>query len=319
MNQYINKIVELFKVTQKSEASVKDFHEWLINDEQSQEKEKALFHLWNEPNEISREESINALSSFKSRFAPQFKLTRKNLFWRYAAAILILISVATVYTLTNKSVADVNFVENYSPVGKINTVELPDGSIVQINSSSILVYPDNFGNKTRTIYLSGEANFQVKKNEEVPFIVKSKNFSVTALGTEFNVSSYADNDFYKTTLIEGSIKIEDTENSIEQILKVEEQFIFDKNNSEYRIEKTNIEDVTAWQRGELVFRGATVEEIVKVLERKYGVMFHNNSKNADVYNFKFQKDASLSKVLEVMGNVVDNFSYKLTEDICYIY
>lgn len=320
MNQYINKILDLFKTTGKSETTIDDFHEWLINnDGQDKEKEEALFHLWNEPNEISQEETIKALTSFKSHINPYPKKKFNLKLYSAIAAVLVLVFITSIYILTNQSSSEINFIENYAKVGKINSITLPDGSVVETNSSTILVYPEDFGVKTRTLYLSGEANFQVVKNGKIPFIVKSKNFLVTALGTEFNVSSYPDDDFYKTTLIEGSIKVQYSEEEVEHVLSVEEQFSFNKETSTYTIEKIILEDVTAWQRGELVFQGATIKEIIKVLERRYGVIFHNHSTNLDAYNFRFQKDAPLSKVLEVMKNVTDDFRYKLVDDICYIY
>lgn len=319
MNEYVNKILKLFRKTAKSENTIQDFHEWLINDEQADEKEEALHHLWNEPNQISEAETKKALIQFKSKFNSKNTKTKHLVLWRYAAAIVAIVCITTAYILTNNPVGEVNFVESYSLIGEVRIITLPDGSIVKTNSSSILVYPEDFGQKSRTIYLTGEANFQVIKNAKIPFIVKSKNFSVTALGTEFNVSSYPNDNYYRTTLLEGSIKIENSEEEIAHILEVEDQFLYNKETTEYSIEKANVEDVTAWQRGELVFREATLEEILKVLERQYGVIFHNNSKNTDIYNFKFQRNAPLEKVLDVMDNVSDDFNYKLVDDICYIY
>lgn len=319
MNEYVNKLLELFRKTTKTENTIKDFHEWLIDENNLAEKEEALHQLWDEPNQTPAEKAKEALISFKAKFNQEKPKTRHLVFWRYAVAIAAIICITTAYVFTSNSTPNINFVESYSPIGDIKTITLPDGSVVKTNSSSILVYPEDFGKKQRVIYLTGEANFQVTKNAKVPFIVKSKDFAVTALGTEFNVSSYPNEDYYKTTLIEGSIKIENPEKGIGHILEVEEQFSYNTKTSKYTIEKTEIEDVTAWQRGELVFREATVAEIIKVLERKYKVIFHNNSKNTDIYNFSFSKDAPLEKVLGVMKNVVDNFSYKFVDDICYIY
>lgn len=315
----IHKVIELFSKEKESKGSITEFHNWLIDKKDEDEKEKALFQLWNEPNNISKEESQIAFSLFEERSHSDRKKNNRVILWRYAAAIVALICVTTAYIFTKDTNSSIVFVEDYSPIGETRTIKLPDGSIVETNSSSILVYPEDFGKKSRTVYLSGEANFQVVKNKKIPFIVKSKNFEVTALGTIFNVSSYPEDNFYKATLIEGSIKVTNSDLNIESILNVEEQFAFNKDTNKLLIEKTDIEDVVAWQRGELVFRGVTISEIVKVLQRKYGVIIHNNSKNTDIYNFKFQKDASLEKVLEVIDNVADNFSYKLTDDICYIH
>lgn len=319
MSEYINKILDLFRKTTKSGNTIQDFHEWLIDEDKSVEKEEALQHLWNEPSQITEEGAWQALALFKSKLRPQKNKAKHLALWRYAAAIVAVICITTAYIFTNNSVSDINFVETYSSIGEIKTITLPDGSIVRTNSSSILVYPEDFGERNRVIYLTGEANFQVIKNAKIPFVVKSKDFSVTALGTEFNVSSYPDDDYYKTTLIQGSIKIENPKEGIEHILEVEQQFSYNKETSKYSLEKANIEDVTAWQRGELVFREATLEDIVNVLERQYDVVFHNKSNNTDLYNFKFKRNTPLEKVLQVMKNVSDDFNYKLVDDICYIY
>lgn len=319
MKGSINKLIDLFRKNAGSKSSIEDFHDWLIDNDQAEVKEETLRQLWEEPNSISKEDSLVAYSSFKEKYLPKQSNNKRLIVWRYAAAIVALICISTAYIFTQKPDVDVVFVENYSSVGKVNTIELPDGSIVTTNSTSILVYPQDFGKTNRTIYLTGEANFKVKKNEKVPFIVKSKDFAVTALGTEFNVASYPNDNFYKTTLIQGSIKIENPEADVERILAVNEQFSYNRETSQYSVLETNVEDVTAWQRGELVFREATIADIVKVLERRYEVVFHNNSKNKDVYNFRFQDDAPLEKVLEVVKNVAENFNYKLVNDICYIY
>lgn len=320
MSQFINKLVQLFKKTDPTEMTVESFHEWLINNEQTKEKEDALRHLWEEPNNLSKDDVLKALDRFKSKKNSTKLKGRKLILWQYAAAIVILVCITTAYLFTiNQTTSDVIYAENSSLKGETNTIELPDGSTVMINSSTILIYPENFGEKSRTIYLTGEANFQVSRNEKIPFIVKSKDFSVTALGTEFNVSSYPNEDYYKATLIKGSIQIENQEQFIDQILEIEDQFTYNNNTNTYSISKTNIEDVTAWQRGELAFRGATVKDIIQVLEREYDIIFHNNSKDTDFYTFKFQKNTPLEKVLEVMQNVMDGFSYVLKENICYIY
>ncbi len=320
MGKYINRLIQLFKGTNPTEITVENFHEWLINNELTKEKENALRHLWEEPNNISKDDALKALNRFKSKNTLKQFNKRRLIVWQYAAAIAIVVCITTAYLFTiNKTVPDIVYSENSSLRGEVKTITLPDGSTVMINSSTILLYPKDFGEESRTIYLTGEANFRVNKNEKVPFIVKSKNFSVTALGTTFNISAYPNEDYYKTTLIEGSIQIENQEKSIDQILKIEDQFTYNKQTNEFSINKTNLEDVTAWQRGELVFRGATVKDIIKVLEREYDIIFHNHSKDTDFYTFKFQKNTPIEKVLEVMQNVMDEFRYVLKENICYIY
>ncbi len=96
----------------------------------------------------------------------------------------------------------------YIPTAETRNITLPDGTQVLINSQSTLLYPQQFTGDTRCVYLVGEANFKVKRDEEHPFIVKSSDFQVTALGTEFNVTAYPDEDEVTATLISGKVLVE---------------------------------------------------------------------------------------------------------------
>lgn len=317
---YINKVVELFTRTKSSGKTNKSFFDWLVDDSDKKEKNAALFHLWSQPNNITETETLEALTYFRDKNTPQ-KDNRLTL-WRYAAAIAVLICATTAYVLTmNNTPTNITFVEHYSPIGKISTLTLPDGSVVETNSSTVVVYPENFGDKHRTLYLTGEANFKVVKNAKLPFIVQSKEYSVTALGTEFNVSSYPDDNVFKATLIEGSVKVEEINGNVGQILAVSEQFTYNKETHETSITMADIEDVTAWQRGELVFRSATIKEITKVLERKYGVnfLFKTPQEDTDRYSFRFKMDAPLPEVMKIIKNVATDFNYKNNGDMYYIY
>ena len=81
--------------------------------------------------------------------------------------------------------------ELFVPYGESRQVILPDGSQVWVDAGSLLVYPKDFTDtETRTVYLTGEASFTVRKNTEKPFIVKTTYLDVQALGTVFTVASY---------------------------------------------------------------------------------------------------------------------------------
>lgn len=321
MTKYINKVIELFTRVKSKGGTDKHFYDWLVDDaSDKEEKDVALFHLWNEPNSISQAEAQSAFDTFRQNNTPKTK-TNKVILWRYAAAIALLVCATTAYIFTQNISTEVNFVEHYSPIGKIDSLTLPDGSVVETNSSTVLVYSSDFGTNNRTLYLTGEANFKVVKNKKIPFIVKSKQFAVTALGTEFNVASYPDDVMFRTTLIEGSVKVEENESNVGHVLNVSDQFTYNKETKEQAIVTANIGDVTAWQRGELVFRGTTIREITKVLERRYGVTFHfkADKEDTDKYNFRFKKDATLPELMDIIKNVATDFDYKINDDLCYIY
>ncbi|MDR0824952.1 MAG: FecR domain-containing protein, partial [Prevotella sp.] len=271
MNDYISKIIDLYTKSKLEEPLKSEFHKWLVDSELSADKEDELFRLWNQTYNVATEDTLVSLTSVQAK--AQFYKERKHtklVVWRYVAAIALVIVISSAYIFTKKTSPEPNYIEYFSDSKQFgDTMILPDGSIVQANTGTVILYAESYGEKTRTVYLLGEANFKVRKNADVPFIVKSKDFSVTALGTEFDVSSYPDDSCFKTTLISGSVKVQQQGSPADYILNVNEQFVYSKQNKWRSIAQVDIYEATAWQRGELVFNGATIKEILNVLERKY--------------------------------------------------
>src|SRR5690606_13352531 len=118
-----------------------------------------------------------------------------------------------------------------TPKGGTYQITLPDGSKVWLNANSTLKYPSRFGGKERVVELEGEAYFDVSQQSTansrqasfVPFLVKTNNQTVEVLGTEFNISAYADDPVTKTTLVEGSVKVSAHAVNASTLLKPGEQ------------------------------------------------------------------------------------------------
>lgn len=89
--------------------------------------------------------------------------------------------------------------------GEENTVLLADGTTVHLNAGSKLLYPVRFVGKRRIVTLEGEAYFDVRKDEEHPFVVRTRFGEVTVLGTAFNINAYNDADACYTTLVYGKV------------------------------------------------------------------------------------------------------------------
>ena len=320
MNKYVNKIIDLYTKSKIGEPAREEFHKWLIDNKLSSEKEEYLFHLWNNTENVATENTISSLASLQIKSHYAERKNKKLFIWRYAAAIAAIIAISSVYLFTQRTSTNSNFIEYFSQAGEAGLITLPDGSLIQTNSGTVILYPESYGQDTRTIYLLGEANFKVEKNPDIPFIVKSKDFSVTALGTEFDVSSYPDDPYFKTTLISGSVKVKQNNNPADYILTVSEQFVYNKQNENRTIAKVDLYEATAWQRGELVFRGSTIREVLNVLERKFTVSFQYKSNvfNDDKYNFRFKKESSLSDIMDIIKQVTDDFDYKKIDDSYYI-
>ena len=127
---------------------------------------------------------------------------------RYAAAIVgvIVLAAGLAYWFRNKAE---ELVVASAAHGQVREMLLPDGTKVWLNQSSVLKYPRAFEGKERHVYLDGEAYFEVARNHEKPFTVKSQAMDVRVLGTSFNIKCRPDNSFAETTLVEGEVEVKD--------------------------------------------------------------------------------------------------------------
>lgn len=315
MQEYVNKIIALYTQSEPEEPLRDSFHQWLADGRLPAEKEGVLLRLWNNTGSTPVGDTRASLASLKRKmlFAKEGKTVRFGV-WKYAAAVALLVAFSGMYALMHRAPQEVTFAEHFTDCGTSGVITLPDGSKVQANAGTLFVYPDDFGKKTRTLYLSGEANFKVVKNAAAPFIVRTKHMAITALGTEFNVTSYAGDHNMKATLISGSIRVAVAGGQTGFVLKAGEQLAYDTQRKDYSIRPANLLDETAWQRGELVFRGATLKEILAALERRYAISFQYNASalSGDKFNFHFQKDATLEEIMEVIETVAGAFDCAVT-------
>ena len=160
----------------------------------------------------------------------------------------------------------------------------------------------------------------MKRDEEHPFIVKSSDFQVTALGTEFNVTAYPDEDEVTATLISGKVLVEYNGQKNQEVLNPNEQLAYNKRTRSGNVVRPDMQDITAWQRGEIVFRSMTLEEIFTRLERKYPYTFVYSfrSMKDDRFNLTFGQNASIEEIMDIVARVTGNLNYQIVGDKCYV-
>ena len=100
-----------------------------------------------------------------------------------------------------------NAVKIAVPLGAKSCITLPDGTKAWLNAGTELTYNEDYGQKKRTLFLTGEAFFDVAKDKEHPFIVNTSDLIIQALGTQFNVKAYPEEKIITTTLVEGKIDV----------------------------------------------------------------------------------------------------------------
>lgn len=202
--------------------------------------------------------------------------------------------------------------------GEQYQIALPDGTRVWLNAATSLTFPATFANASqRKVELSGEAYFEVAKNKKQPFIVKTDKQQVEVLGTHFNISSYSDEQSAKTTLVEGSIKINTSslytggEKMRESILKPGQQSTLNSKGI-ITIEQVAVDDATAWKNGKFVFDNESIESIMRRLVRWYDfeVIYEGQDVKELPFTGSISRYSNISKILDKI-TYTQNIHFKI--------
>lgn len=163
------------------------------------------------------------------------------------------------------------------PFGKRSKIVLEDNTIVYLNAGSKFLFPPSFtGKNTRTVFLEGEAYFEVTTNKSQPFVVKTLHqpHDIEVLGTKFNVSAYPEEGSIKTVLKEGSVKIINKSNLFsdkETLLKPNQLSNWNKLENNVVLQEVNSDLHSAWIHGYLSFNRESLDMVVEKLVRYYNV------------------------------------------------
>lgn len=194
------------------------------------------------------------------------------------------------------------------PRGGEYSLVLSDGTVVYLNAMSSLRYPVNFVGDTREVELTGEAFFQVAKDASHPFIVKTREMSIRVLGTEFNVSAYQEDQMVRTTLVEGSVRIDAGLQDETVVLRPSQQATFYKSSGELSVREVNVDMYIAWKNGMFDFRDWRLEDIMTYLSRWYDIqVFYQNEGLKDqkfgCYITRYSEIGPILELLEKTGNI----------------
>lgn len=250
------------------------------------------------------------------------------------AAALVVLSAISLYFINDKqfktkSVSEISFTEIKVPKGLLRKLVLPDGTKISVNAGSTLKYNNDFGKKSRTVHLSGEAYFDIAKGN-VPFIVHTDNYTIRDIGTVFNVKAYSDDLSFETMVMEGEVIIEGKltiDSDKPQKISVKKQQVFKLNYAssekvqnlsntelsdivEVKVQKltpSQMEEYTGWTEDLLVFEGKSFQELIKIMERRYDVeiILEDNNLNNYEYTGSFRNVDNIEKALKIMKETTD--------------
>lgn len=181
--------------------------------------------------------------------------------------------------------------------GETYQLHLPDGSLVWLNSASSLTFNTSLDEKgKRIVKLKGEAYFEVAKDKQHPFIVKTNKQEVQVLGTHFNVNSYIDEPAVITTLLEGLVKV--TAGKDVKILKPGQQSLND--GIRIQIANVNTQNIIDWKDGDFFLDGIDFKTAMRKIARWYDVeVVYEPSVSEDIKSGGWiSRNNSLSTVLK---------------------
>ena len=230
-----------------------------------------------------------------------------------SVVILLLLTGFSVYHYAMEQLKMQDMIVSVEKGQKANVV-LPDGSKVWVNSDSRLIYGSRFTSKERILELEGEAYFEVAPDKDRPFIVETKNISVKALGTSFDVKSYKEDNWVSAVLMTGKVEVWSENEKL--ILEPNQRILFDKSTG--KMEKSKVMDATdfsGWMYNTLSFEAETFENIVQTLQRLYNTKIVFESESLKKYRFTGSPgNTSLESILQILS-LTSPLSYEVKDSV----
>lgn len=220
-----------------------------------------------------------------------------------------------------KSTTDANTASAYHtlniPRGGEFQLLLSDGTKVWLNSQSSIHYPIKFNGDKRVVQLTGEAYFEVAKNEDKPFEVITGNQTIRVLGTSFNVNYYPEDEQIVSTLLEGKIQVNSGKSNT--IMTPGEQVIYDIKKESITKKEVIVENFIAWKNGEFYFHDRSLEHIMKVLARWYNIeVFYENGTKRDIrFTGSLKRYKRFEEVVELI-EATDDVKFEIKENVIII-
>lgn len=283
---------------------------WLGTPENKAEFEK-IQQIWENAAELENTDLFDAGRSWaglKQRMdSLHMKSVReRNISYRkyaVAASLLIIFGLAAIFfILGNKNRNLIQYTAGNVKLEKPYT--LPDGSTVYLNRNTNLSFSNDFNKKTRTVSLTGEAFFDVAKNSEIPFIIRTATAEIRVVGTSFNVMAYSHCDSVQVSVQSGIVEMySKTDKDSRITLAVGNEGTFIKSHRKLVNKKTFDSNSISWKTGQLNFQSADMKYVASVLEHTFGKQIRINSENLKncrlTVDFNNQSLDTILKVIKV--------------------
>ena len=285
------------------------------NDEQLRNLIKKVYETIRENSSLTFVDETGNLVLTKPDWIVRPVMKKKSLRKKFIVGVGIItcLSFVAVVWVANRRINQKNKISTISPLKKKITERseykyllLPDSTQVWLNAVSSLEFPAEFDNNKREVFLTGEAYFDVKHADEIPFIIHTGKISTTVLGTAFNIKAYPDRKTIIVAVSRGKVRVSRGDVLVATLTKGQQVKVSNKDND---IATKNISEtqVAAWQQGNMVYDDESISDIIADLERMYNVTI--TVANENIRNLKvrtsFQREEGIEHALQVLCILTD--------------
>lgn len=293
-----------------------ELEDWLKASPENQKYFRQIREAWfstigaNEETRYDKEAAFQRFLS-KTQVAAEKKVIKKHPLHKYmyaaaAIALLCLISFASYWSGSEQVKKQFAEMVIEAPLGSKTKLYLPDGTLVWLNAGSKITYSQGFGVAERKLQLAGEGYFEVTKNEQIPFEIKTKELELRVLGTKFNFRNYPEDEEISVSLLEGKVSLKNSlKNNSLCYLEPDQKAILNKRNGELQISSVEAEYASEWTNGFLFFDEDLLPDIAKELERSYNVKI--TLEDSSLATFRFygnfvRKEQSIRDILDMLAS-----------------
>ena len=333
-NKHIDELIANYLTEGLDKNALDELKTWIAASAENQQYFIRQREIWFSA--VSREaasvyDKDKAFENFRNRVESQKEIqsTSRRGFslsalWRYAAVVAIIIAVGCIsYWQGEVNVKDTFAdISVEAPLGSKTKLYLPDGTLVWLNAGSRMTYSQGFGVDNRKVELEGEGYFEVKRNEKIPFFVKTKDLQLQVLGTKFNFRDYPEDHEVVVSLLEGKVGLNNLlREEKEAVLSPDERAVLNKANGLLTVESGTASNASQWTDGYLFFDEELLPDIAKELERSYNVKIHIANDSLKTFRFYgnfVRREQNIQEVLEALAST-EKMQYKIEERNITIY
>ncbi|WP_207511481.1 FecR family protein [Longitalea luteola] len=183
---------------------------------------------------------------------------------------------------------------------------LPDSTQVWLNAASTLEYPNQFAAGKREVFLTGEAYFDVKHADKIPFVIHTGKVTTMVLGTAFNIKAYPGRENIIVSVSRGKVRVHYDKTEVATLTQGQQVKVSNSNKPVVQ-KKLAVNEVASWQQGNLVYDDETISDIVADLERIYDVniRLENEAVAMERISTSFRREIGIEPALQVLCNLTD--------------